>query len=517
MWKEPDKFGIDDYNYQQTEWWYLARYPTLRRDLIIGKRAQNDIRGSVLGWEGTWQIFITQWTKITEELYTALKQRSISTVWVFETNTKKLEEIFEWKWTNPSNIEYWQLLDYFRSSHRYIENSAKNLDEQRTNELFDHVHNTIIDSAKKLFASKRVNLTVLNNFWFMSIIKEILFHIKSNKHWLICLYRLSKLPDIFEHSIETMLISIIFWWKIWLSNKDNLKLAKEALMHDIWFVFIPEELLDKKSHTDIEKRIVETHSIFWYFVLSQDQQSITEESIQAWDHHKSALWWWFWISSEPWSLFVKANKSDDEKKERKWDIITPEQEEIEKKEEDNKKERRVILNIIDKFMSTRKSCNFDPLSTAIKLSNEYSNILTISNPIITRVLFEILNENGWLLAENTYIKLSWNMIDRLQNQVLVREIKEAAKAKSIPLELWILITKKEDNDDKDPFFIRCILVNEEKSKKDHEEKISRVNALKYIDSNKTAVKTALWATSLEKTTFTINLWWELWIYKIKAA
>jgi len=27
------------------------------------------------------------------------------------------------------------------------------------------------------------------------------------------------------------------------------------------------------------------------------------------------------------------------------------------------------------------------------------------------------------------------MIDRLQNQVLVREIKEAAKAKSIPLEL----------------------------------------------------------------------------------
>lgn len=502
-------FNVDDYIYKQEEWWYLARYPTVRKDLILWKKAQSDIRWSVLWWEWTWQIFITKWTKITEELYTALKQRSVSTVWVFETTTKQLEEIFEWKRTNQSNIEYWQLLDYFRSAHRYIKANIERLDDQKTNELFDYVHNAILDNTKKLISEKRINLTILNQFWFMSIIKEILFYIKSNKHWLICLYKLSQLPSIFEHSIETMLISIVFWWRIWLDVKENLKLAKEALMHDIWFIFIWKDILNKKNHTDVEKRIIEMHGIFWYFVLSEDQQSITEEAIQAWDHHKSALWWWFWISSEPWSLFVKTNKNSDTKKDKKSsDIITPEQEEQEKKDEEKKRERGTILNIVDKFTSTRASCNFDTLSTAIKLANEYSNILSISDPMITRSILDILNENWGLLAEKKYFKLSWNMIDRLQNQVLIREIKEAAKNKGIALDLWIWITKKDENDDKDPFFIRCILINEENWNK--------VNALKYIDRNKTSVKTALWATSIEKTTFTINLWNELWIYRVKT-
>ncbi|SES94164.1 HD-GYP domain, c-di-GMP phosphodiesterase class II (or its inactivated variant) [Natronincola peptidivorans] len=92
---------------------------------------------------------------------------------------------------------------------------------------------------------------------------------------------------IYEHSINVMIHSLVLGTTLGLNKQDLDKLALAAALHDIGMMFVPEDILKKRSPlTEKEFKEIETHAVKGYEFLKTKQDINPTIRIPALQHHK---------------------------------------------------------------------------------------------------------------------------------------------------------------------------------------------------------------------------------------
>ncbi len=92
---------------------------------------------------------------------------------------------------------------------------------------------------------------------------------------------------VYEHSINVMIHSLVLGTTLGLNKIDLERLALAAAFHDIGMMFVPEEILKKKSSlTPEEMLIIETHTSKGYEFLKTKTNLYPTIRVAALQHHK---------------------------------------------------------------------------------------------------------------------------------------------------------------------------------------------------------------------------------------
>lgn len=92
---------------------------------------------------------------------------------------------------------------------------------------------------------------------------------------------------VYEHSINVMIHSLVLGTTLGLNRPDLEKLALAACLHDIGMMFIPEEILKKRSPlTEQEILMIQTHAIKGYEFLKTKTELSPIIRVAALQHHK---------------------------------------------------------------------------------------------------------------------------------------------------------------------------------------------------------------------------------------
>lgn len=119
-------------------------------------------------------------------------------------------------------------------------------------------------------------------------IKKVLDDTKKCKDRYLLFQSLMQKPDIFKHSINVMIYSLMIGKEIRLDDSEMVQLGAAALLHDIGKLEVPSAVLNKSTNLSEEEfSLIKKHSLLGYQTLNKiDDKMNPLLSIVALQHHE---------------------------------------------------------------------------------------------------------------------------------------------------------------------------------------------------------------------------------------
>lgn len=190
---------------------------------------------------------------------------------VIETTQFKIATILEGEPDNKRSPEHWALKAHLLSAVTHARTQTETLTPDETKELLNLVNRKIAHSTKQLISRGILPDDIIRRCGLANI-ENVLKYLQSSKIWLFCLFQLSEIPDVFDHSVEIMLTSMLFGLQHGFSEERLVKVAVGALLHDVGHIFIDRSISRspdtdfsmedrRRAESDLRKRL-ELHTAF---------------------------------------------------------------------------------------------------------------------------------------------------------------------------------------------------------------------------------------------------------------
>lgn len=157
--------------------------------------------------------------------------------------------------------------------------------------LKSRLRNNIVKAVKDVFVNLENKELPFNNektHTLKSMVDDIVGKITVNPNAIINMLDLKAFNDYtYYHSVNVAVLSIVVGVSLGLNKNELYKLGLGALLHDIGKVFIPKEILEKKSKLDDEEfEQIQQHSLKGSNYLKEKWDIPIESTIAILNHHE---------------------------------------------------------------------------------------------------------------------------------------------------------------------------------------------------------------------------------------
>lgn len=159
------------------------------------------------------------------------------------------------------------------------------------NVISSRLRNNIVKAVKDVFVNLENKELPFNNektHTLKSMVDDIVGKITVNPNAIINMLNLKAFNDYtYYHSVNVAVLSIVVGVSLGLNKNELYKLGLGALLHDIGKVFIPKEILEKKSKLDDEEfEQIQQHSLKGSNYLKEKWDIPIESTIAILNHHE---------------------------------------------------------------------------------------------------------------------------------------------------------------------------------------------------------------------------------------
>lgn len=91
---------------------------------------------------------------------------------------------------------------------------------------------------------------------------------------------------MFDHSVEVAIHSCIIARKANLTRSEIREVVIGCLIHDVGYMFVPEDVMKKRRHTDAEKELLKMHTVYGYSLVREWREISLLSAHVAYQHHE---------------------------------------------------------------------------------------------------------------------------------------------------------------------------------------------------------------------------------------
>lgn len=122
---------------------------------------------------------------------------------------------------------------------------------------------------------------------FLKDIESVIDDILENPELSECVGALkTQQTYLFDHSVEVAIHSCIIARRANLTRGEIREVVIGCLLHDVGYMFVPEDVLKKRAHTDTERELLKMHTVYGYSLVREWREISLLSAHVAYQHHE---------------------------------------------------------------------------------------------------------------------------------------------------------------------------------------------------------------------------------------
>jgi HD-GYP domain-containing protein (c-di-GMP phosphodiesterase class II) len=141
--------------------------------------------------------------------------------------------------------------------------------------------------SKRLWEMEKTAKRIRFDKGFLKDIEQMIEHILSIPDLTLCVGALKTTGSyLFDHSIEVAIHSIIVARRGGFNLKEIKELTFGALLHDVGYIFVPEDIIQKANLADKEQELMKLHTFYGYHLIKSWGEMTLLGAHVAYQHHE---------------------------------------------------------------------------------------------------------------------------------------------------------------------------------------------------------------------------------------